>query len=144
MVVSGDARWTDYSYSFEVKQVKDRYEAFDKGRQRVYMGAVFRYQDYANYWQYRLCLDDTLRLYKTVNGTQEEVGTGVPVPFPATGTSVYFTVTVVGTTATAFIDRVKMRSDTITGTRGGIGISFKGTMSYYKNISVSPVSRGAP
>ena len=144
MVVSGDARWTDYSYSFDVKQVKDRYNAFDQRRRGVYVGAVFRYQDYANYWQYRLCLDDTLRLYRTVNGKQEEVGTGVPVPFPATGTSVNFMVTVAGTTATALIDHVKMRSDAITGTRGGIGISFKGTMSYYKNISVSSVSRGAP
>ncbi len=141
LIVSGNQSWTDYNYKFAVKTMKTPLVWYGAPglKEDSYIGSVFRFQDRKNYYEYRLCYDNKLRLFKTVNGTTTQLGSPVSAAFPSVGTYSTMEVKVFGSNFMAFVNGELIRYDSDSSiAAGGIGFTTDFTENYFKDIGVAP------
>lgn len=140
VIVTGNAAWSDYTYSVDVKPVKNYYPWYgiDADPSGSMVGLIFLYKDSKNYYVYQWQCDNTLALYKYVNGIPMKIGNDVPALAPTTGSYTTLKVAVKGNTFTAYEGTASLRTDTdISFSSGGVGLTTALTENYFKNITVS-------
>lgn len=139
LIVTGNPSWTDYTYSVDIKSAKDYYPWYgiDVNPESI-VGLVFLYKDSKNYYVYQWQSNNTLTLYKYVNGIPMKMGGNVPGLAPTTAGYTNFKVVVKGNTFAAYQGNTHLRTDSDTNVSGGcVGLTTALTENYFKNITVS-------
>lgn len=141
LLVAGDQAWTDYRFAVTVTPAVEPVVWYsDPGyRQDTFVGVVARFQDDANYYEYRLCADGNARLYANRDGALAPVGTATPAPFPEVGAATEVAVRAAGDAFELWRDGALIRRDTgVTLGRGGVGLVSSLTQNTYAAIRVDP------
>ncbi|QGQ95121.1 hypothetical protein EHS13_09595 [Paenibacillus psychroresistens] len=147
LIASGNQSWTNYNYKYSVKTLKTPLVWYgDPGsKPDTHIGIVFRFKDNKNYYEYRLCYDNQIRLFKTVNGITTSIGLPAPAAFPAVNTYVDLEVKLTGASFQMYVNNALVRSDSDNSiASGGIGITTDLTENEFKNIAVTANTGSTP
>ncbi|WP_329363197.1 fibronectin type III domain-containing protein [Streptomyces sp. NBC_00669] len=141
LLVAGDQTWTDYRFTVTVSPTVAPVVWYSDPsyRQDTFVGVVARFQDDANYYEYRLCADGNARLFTKHDGTLTQVGAAAPAPFPQVGAAATFLVHAAADVLELWLDGTLVRRDSgIALRRGGIGLVSSLTQNTFGSIRVDP------
>ncbi len=140
MMAGGCNNLNDYTYTVAVKPVKTPYiwYGINSEKSDTYIGLLFRFKDYQNYYVYRWTYDGILRLYKMVNGVESRIGIDTVCKYPVIGNYTDLKVVVSGNGFAAYMGGSLIRLDRDSSiATGAIGCLSNMSENYFKNISVS-------
>jgi hypothetical protein len=140
LLVAGDQSWTDYAFAVTVTPTVEPVVWYsDPGyRADTFVGVVARFQDDANYYEYRLCADGNARLSVKRDGVLAQVGDPVPAAFPQVGAPAEVAVRAAGNVLELWLDGTLVRRDSgVALGRGGVGLVTSLTQNTFDSIEVT-------
>jgi hypothetical protein len=142
LLVAGDQTWADYQFAVTVTPTVEPVVWYSDPsyREDTFVGVVARFQDDANYYEYRLCADGNARLFAKRDGTLAQVGQPAPAPFPEVGGPTTVIVRAAADVLELWLDGTRVRRDSdIALSRGGVGLVSSLTQNTFGSIRVDTV-----